>query len=77
LHTNGSEQDIRSHVTKRKVSAGTKSAVGQLCRDSFLGLVKTCSKLGVPFWDYLGDRITKSNNIPRLADLVVQKATAV
>ncbi len=77
LHTNGSEQDIRAHVTKRKVSAGTKSATGQLCRDSFLGLMKTCAKLGVSFWDYLGDRITKSNNVPRLADIIVQKATAV
>ena len=77
LHTNDSERDIRSHVTKRKVSAGTKSAAGQLCRDSFLGLMKTCLKQGVSFWDYLGDRITKSNNIPRLADLVAQKATAM
>ena len=77
LHTNGSERDIRSHVTKRKVSAGTKSATGQLCRDSFLGLMKTCFKLDVSFWDYLGDRITKSSNIPRLADLVLQKAAAI
>ncbi len=25
--------------------------------DHFLGLAKTCRKLGVAFWDYLGDRI--------------------
>jgi hypothetical protein len=28
LHTNGSENDIRCHVTRRKVSAGTRSEVG-------------------------------------------------
>ncbi len=57
LHTNGSERDIRSHVTKRKVSGGTRSDVGRDCRDAFLGLAKTCAKLGIAFWDYLGRRL--------------------
>jgi Transposase IS66 family len=29
LHTNGSENDIRCYVTRRKVSAGTRSDVGR------------------------------------------------
>ena len=53
LHTNGSENDIRCHVTRRKVSGGTRSDVGRDCRDAFLGLAKTCAKLGIAFWDYL------------------------
>jgi hypothetical protein len=57
LHTNGSENDIRCQVTRRKVSAGTRSDLGRDCRDAFLGLTKTCTKLGVAFWDYLGSRI--------------------
>jgi hypothetical protein len=57
LHTNGSENDIRCHVTRRKVSAGTRSDVGRDCRDAFLGLVKTCDKLGIAVWDYLGSRL--------------------
>jgi hypothetical protein len=57
LHTNGSERDIRCHVTKRKVSGGTRSDVGRDCRDAFLGLAKTCAKLGIAFWDYLGSRL--------------------
>ena len=57
LHTNGSENDIRSHVTKRKVSGGTRSDSGRDCRDGFLGLAKTCKKLGIVFWDYLGSRL--------------------
>ena len=47
LHTNGSENDIRCYVTRRKVSAGTRSDVGRDCRDAFLGLAKTCDKLGI------------------------------
>src|SRR5690242_4454296 len=53
LHTNGSENDIRCHVTRRKVSAGTRSDLGRDCRDAVLGLGKTCAKLGVAVWDYL------------------------
>jgi hypothetical protein len=56
LHTNGSENDIRCHVTRRKVSAGTRSDIGRDCRDAFLGLAKTCDKLGIAVWDYLGSR---------------------
>jgi hypothetical protein len=47
LHTNGSENDIRCHVTRRKISAGTRSDVGRDCRDAFLSLAKTCDKLGI------------------------------
>jgi hypothetical protein len=57
LHTNGSENDIRCQVTRRKVSAGTRSDLGRDCRDAFLGLAKTCAKQGLAFWDYLGSRL--------------------
>ncbi|HTW72021.1 MAG TPA: transposase, partial [Acetobacteraceae bacterium] len=72
LHTNGSENDIRCQVTRRKVSAGTRSDAGRECRDAFLGLAKTCAKLGVAFWDYLGNRIGVPGrlDIPPLPDLI-------
>ena len=72
LHTNGSENDIRCQVTKRKVSGGTRSDVGRDCRDAFLGLAKTCAKLGIAFWDYLGSRllIPGQPRVPSLADLI-------
>jgi len=72
LHTNGSENDIRCQVTRRKVSAGTRSDAGRDCRDAFLGLAKTCAKLGVAFWDYLGSRLSVPRQIvvPPLPDLV-------
>ena len=58
LHTNGSERDIRCYVTKRKISGGTHSEAGRDCRDAFSGLMHTCAKLGIAFWDYLGERIS-------------------
>ncbi len=72
LHTNSSENDIRCQVTKRHVSGGTKSAAGRDCRDAFLGLAKTCRKLGIVFWDYLGARLDTQvrTNVPYLPDLV-------
>lgn len=56
LHTNGSENDIRTVVTKRKISGGTVSEAGKTARDTMLGLLKTCSKLGVSYYQFLGDR---------------------
>ena len=72
LHTNGSENDIRCQVTRRKVSAGTRSNLGRDCRDAFLGLAKTCMKQGIAFWDYLGDRfnIPGHRDVPPLADYI-------
>lgn len=72
LHTNGSENDIRCQVTRRKLSGGTRSDPGRDCRDAFLGLAKTCAKLGVSFWDYLGARLTVAGNatVPYLPGLV-------
>ncbi len=63
LHTNGSENDIRSYVTRRKVSGGTRSDLGRDCRDAFLGLAKTCDKLGIALWDYLGSRLKVAAHI--------------
>ncbi|MCJ2091465.1 hypothetical protein MKK67_02925, partial [Methylobacterium sp. J-072] len=38
LHTNGSENDIRACVTKRKISGGTMSEAGRIARDVMLGM---------------------------------------
>jgi hypothetical protein len=71
LHTNGSERDLRPQVVKRKLSGGTRSEAGRVCRDAFLGLLLTCAKLGLSFWDYLGDRLgVPETEAPYLPDLV-------
>jgi hypothetical protein len=63
LHTTGSENDIRCYVTRRKVSAGTRSDIGRDCRDAFLSLAKTCDKLGIAVWDYLGSRLRVAGHV--------------
>jgi hypothetical protein len=76
LHTNGSENDIRCYVTKRKISGGTRSDAGRDTRDAFLSIAKTCAKLGVTFWDYLGDRlnIDGATTIPSLPQMLGARA---
>ena len=76
LNTNGSENDIRCQVTKRKISGGTRSDTGRDCRNAFLGLNKTCATLGIAFWDYLGARldVPGSQDIPALAQIVSERA---
>lgn len=72
LHTNGSENDLRACVTRRKISGGTRSEAGKQARDTFLGLMKTCRKLGISFWDDLGDRlkVPSATHVPPLPELV-------
>ena len=71
LHTNGSERDLRPQVVRRKISGGTRSEAGRACRDAFLGLLLTCAKLGVSFWDHLGHRLgVPGADSPYLPDLV-------
>ena len=71
LNTNATENDIRIVVTKRKVSGGTASQNGRAARDVMLGLAKTCAKLKVSFFDYLGARLgIPGPHVPPLADII-------
>jgi hypothetical protein len=78
-------RDINAHERTRIVShakrgaccsGGTHSDVGRDCRDAFVGLAKTCFKLGVEFWDYLGARLNVPGCqlIPPLPELILAKA---
>lgn len=76
LHNNLSENDIREYVKRRKISGGTRSDLGRQCRDTFVSLKKTCRKLGVSFWKYLLDRISKRNEIPLLPELILDRVNS-
>src|SRR5215207_1603714 len=76
LHTNASENDLRACVTKRKISGGTMSADGRLARDVMLGLLKTCRKLGLSFFTYLGDRLGLNGDQPKIPPLAILVAQA-
>ena len=72
LHTNGSEKDIRCHVTKRAISGGTRSDAGRDCRATFLASLETCVESSIAFWNYVRARLDVQGSlpIPELAKLV-------
>lgn len=74
IHNNGSEGDIREFVKRRKLSGGTRSSSGRQARDTFASVKKTCRKLAVSFWEFLGDRISGRGQIPLLSELMEAKA---
>lgn len=71
LHNNASELGVRRRVRKRDVSFGPRTDNGRLAWDTFMTLAETARKLGVSFYAYLCDRITKKHTISPLADLVM------
>ena len=75
LHNNGSENTIRTMVQKRKIHGGTRSEKGKRCRDTFVSHKKTCIKLGIPFSEFLYDRLTRKNEILPLYKLMLEKAS--
>jgi hypothetical protein len=76
LHTNMTENDVRTVVTKRKISGGTVSADGRDARDVMLGLYKTCRKLKISFFEFLGDRLRiPGAAVPPLPTLVLRQET--
>ena len=76
LHNNAAETDIREYVTRRKVSGGTRSELGRKARDTFVGLKKTCRKLGISFWNYLTSRLHGSEQVLSLSDVLRAKVAA-
>jgi hypothetical protein len=76
IHNNHSEQQIRIMVQKRNISHGTRSDAGRKARDTLTGLMLTCRKLGVSFWDYLIDRLKKAGEILPLDEIIRQRATS-
>lgn len=77
LHNNGAESDIREEVIRGKISGTTRSESGRQARDRFIGLKKTCRKLGISFWHYLTSRLKHDEIIPFLPDIIRQRAANV
>jgi len=63
-------------VTRREISFGTRSDTGRDSRDASLSLLKTATKLGIPFWKFLAARfgIDGAQEIPPLNELVLKAA---
>ena len=74
LHNNPAELAARQRVRKRDVSFGPRTEDGKQAWDTFLTLAATAKKLGVSFYHYVYDRVSQANQIPKLADLIAERA---
>jgi hypothetical protein len=74
LHNNSSETIARAAVIKRKVSGGTRSDECKRCRDTFLSLKITCTKLGISFSAYFRDRLLEAGKFPLLLEIILQRS---
>jgi len=74
LHNNESERAVREYVIKRKISNGTRTKEGTQAWEVLLSLVDTCRKNEVNFYQYVLDRISKANQMPSLASVVLAHA---
>jgi hypothetical protein len=77
LHNNPAELAARRRVRKRDVSFGPRSPAGRAAWDTFHTLAATAQQLGVSFYHYLRDRLTGHGQLPRLADLITERAPSV
>jgi hypothetical protein len=75
LHNNPVELEARQRVRKRDISFGPRTQDGVNAWDTFMSLAATTSKLGISFYQYIHDRISKANQIPSLASLIEARAS--
>ena len=75
LHNNPAELEARQRVRKRDVSFGPRTQDGVKAWDTFMSLAATAKKLGISFYQYIHDRISKANEIPSLASLIETQAS--
>jgi len=74
LHNNAAELAARAKVRKRDVSLQTMTDEGTRANDTFMTIVQTAKKLSVSAYDYIFDRVSKTFEMPSLAQLIRDKA---
>ncbi len=74
LHNNDSELTVRLRKRKQDVSFGPRTPAGASAWDTMQSLVGTTKKLGVNIYEYLKDRVTGRQAVPRLADVIKHQA---
>jgi hypothetical protein len=74
LHNNPVELEARRRVRKRDISFGPRTQEGVRAWDTFMSLAATARKLGISFYQYIHDRISKAKQIPSLASLIEARA---
>lgn len=74
LHNNPAELAARKRVRKRVVCFGTRTLDGTKAWDTFMSLAATAKKLGVNFYNYIYDRLSGTNKLLSLADMISSKS---
>ncbi len=72
LHNNSAELGARVQARYRDINLHNKNKKGTDAKDTFATIVQTSKKLGVSFFEYVKDRITKKYEMPSLASLIEQ-----
>jgi hypothetical protein len=76
LHNNPAELGARQRVRKRDISFGPRTSEGAAAWDTFMTLTATAKKLGISFFAYIYDRVSETNSLPRLADIIKHRSPA-
>ncbi|MHC5748684.1 MAG: hypothetical protein ACYTXT_44000 [Nostoc sp.] len=76
LHNNPAELAARTMVQRRNISYATQTPQGTKAWDIFMSLVDTTRKLGISFFEYMRDRISRIGNIPSLATIIQEKSSS-
>ena len=76
LHNNPAELGARQRIRKRDISFGPRTSDGLASWDTFMTLVATAKKLGVSCYAYIYDRVSGTNALPSLAEIIKQRSPA-
>jgi len=76
-HNNESELGARVQARIRDINYQTVSENGTKSKDTFATLVQTSRKMGVNFYRYVYDRLTKKFEMPSLAELILLKSQQI
>lgn len=74
LHNNPAELGARQRVRKRAISFGPRTVEGANAWDTFMSLAATTKQLGISFYQYIHSRISRTNQIPPLNEIIDERA---
>jgi len=77
LHNNPAELGARQRVRKRAISFGPRTTEGAKAWDTFMSLAATTKQLGLSFFQYIYDRVTGTQQLPPLDQLIDERAATL